>query len=112
MFLNTPPGPAREVPVSDIVPGLGDAGDESSRVIAWEIHKACCDTGFFYVAGHGVPAALIAGQFDWARRFFALSLPAKLALHMNRSRSFAGYEPIAGQPLAADYQPDPKEGHY
>lgn len=112
MVLYTPPGPAREVPVIDIAPSLGDADDESCRAVAWEVHKACRDTGFFYVAGHGVPAALIAGQFEWSRRFFALSLPAKLALHMNRSRSFAGYEPMAGQTLDPDSPPDLKEGFY
>lgn len=116
MVLYTPPAPARQVPVIDISPSFGaDGGDNTDaacRAVAWEIHKACRDTGFFYVAGHDVDPALIAGQFDWARRFFALPLPAKMALHMNNSRSFAGYEPMAGQTLDADSPPDLKEGYY
>ena len=111
MVLYTPPQPARELPVIDIAATAG--GDEAAcSVAAREIHKACRDTGFFYVSGHGVPEALIAAQFDWARRFFALPAQAKLALHMQRSRSFAGYEPLAGQVLDAASPPDLKEGYY
>lgn len=116
MVLYTPPQPARAVPVIDMSPSFGfaggDAPEDACASIAWDIHKACRDTGFFYVTGHGVPAALVAGQFDWARRFFALPLPAKMALHMSHSPTFAGYEPVAGQTLDADSPPDLKEGYY
>jgi isopenicillin N synthase-like dioxygenase len=87
---------------------LAAASDAAADLVG----RACSDTGFFYVASHGVPAELIAAQFDWTRRFFALPMAAKLALHMKGSSSFAGYEPLAGQTLDATAKPDLKEGYY
>jgi isopenicillin N synthase-like dioxygenase len=111
MVLYTPPKPATSIPVIDLGPSRSDRL-EDRRAVAWEIHKACRDTGFFYIANHGIDAALIASQLDAARRFFALPLEQKLALHMQRSRSFAGYEPLAGQTLDTDSPPDLKESFY
>jgi len=76
------------------------------------IRAACRDTGFFYAVGHGVAPGLIAGQFAWARRLFELPLEEKMALHMERSQSFAGYEPVAAQTLEAGTPPDLKEAYY
>lgn len=110
-MLYTPPRPTTRVPVIDLGPSRSrDVRDR--RDVAWEIHKACRDTGFFYVADHGLDAGLVAAQLEWARRFFDLPLSDKLALHMRRSRSFAGYEPLAGQTLDTDSPPDLKESYY
>ena len=38
-------------------------------------------------------------EADWARRFFDLPLEEKLAIHMKKSKSAAGYSPLAGQAL-------------
>jgi isopenicillin N synthase-like dioxygenase len=92
--------------------------DLRGRNVPREIRKACRETGFFYVANHGVAQALVDAQFEAARRFFALPLEAKLALHMKRSPSTAGYEPMGTQVLdsqdaAADKAPpDLKEGFF
>ena len=108
MIVYTPPRAAKSIPVIDL------AGSK----VPWEIHKACRETGFFYVANHGVPQALIDAQFDCARRFFALPLEQKMALHMKNSASTAGYEPIGGQILdsqdaaAEKAPPDLKESFY
>ena len=108
MIAYTPPRAAKSIPVIDL----------SSGNAAWDIHKACRDTGFFYVSNHGVPQALIDAQFEYARRFFALPLEQKLALHMKNSPSTAGYEPIGGQILdsqdadAEKAPPDLKESFY
>jgi isopenicillin N synthase-like dioxygenase len=104
----TPPRAAKSIPVIDL----------SGGNVPWEIHKACRETGFFYVANHGVPQALIDAQFECARRFFALPSEQKLALHMKQSASTAGYEPIGGQTLdsqdaaAPKAPPDLKESFY
>ncbi|NUR88891.1 MAG: 2-oxoglutarate and iron-dependent oxygenase domain-containing protein, partial [Nonomuraea sp.] len=45
-----------EIPVIDIAPLLG--GGPAGQV-AEAIGRACRDSGFFYVSGHGVPAELI-----------------------------------------------------
>src|SRR5436189_198869 len=47
MIVYTPPAPAKTIPVVDF------HGDDVPR----EIHKACRETGFFYVANHGAPRA-------------------------------------------------------
>ena len=108
MIVYTPPSAARTIPVVDL--RGGDA--------PWEIHKACRETGFFYVANHGVPQSLVDAQFECARRFFALPSATKLALHMKNSPSTAGYEPPRTQVLdsqdaaAPKAPPDLKEGFY
>lgn len=89
MILYTPPKPADKIPVIDL----------AANNAAWEVHKACRETGFFYIANHGISPSLIEGQFAWSKRFFDLPLADKLAIHLKKSRSAAGYAPIAGQAL-------------
>jgi isopenicillin N synthase-like dioxygenase len=108
MIVYTPAQPAKTIPVVDL---LGSKA-------AWEVHKACREIGFFYVANHGVPQALIDAQFDCSRRFYALPAEQKLAIHMKKSPSTAGYEPVGGQildsqdPTAEKAPPDLKESFY
>jgi len=45
------------------------------------------------------PHAVIDLQFEYARRFFALPLGEKMALHTKKSASAAGDEPIGGHIL-------------
>src|SRR2546425_8415507 len=108
MIVYTPPSAATSIPVIDL---------SGSKAVS-ETHKACRDTGFFYVADHGVPQALVDAQFEWARRFFALPVEQKMLLHMKNSPSTAGYEPIGTQVLDSQdattekAPPDLKEGFY
>jgi isopenicillin N synthase-like dioxygenase len=108
MIVYTPPSAAKTIPLVDF----------AASKVAWEIHKACRETGFFYVANHGVPQALVEAQFEWARQFFALPLEEKMLLHMKNSPSTAGYEPAGTQVLdsqdaaAEKAPPDLKEGFY
>jgi isopenicillin N synthase-like dioxygenase len=117
MIIYTPPRPAQRIPVVDLT-GSFAARLEDRKKVAWEIHKACRETGFFYVSNHRVPQALIDAQFDWARRFFALPLAEKMTLHMKQSPSTAGYEPMGTQVLdsqdaaAEKAPPDLKEGYF
>ena len=53
MIVYTPPVAPKTIPVVDL---------EGSNV-PWEIHKACRETGFLYVANHRVPQALIDRAF-------------------------------------------------
>lgn len=108
MIVYTPPRAAKTIPVVDLC----------GRDAPAEIQKACRETGFFYVAGHGISQHLIDAQFEYARRFFALPLEEKLRLHMKNSPATAGYEPIGGQtldsqdPAAPKAPPDLKESFY
>lgn len=110
MLLYTPPKAAEFIPVIDLSTDALTASEA--------IHRACRDTGFFYVSHHGVAGELVAAQFAMAQRFFDLPLPAKMALDMRNAPSTAGYEPIGAQKLdsqdakAAVAPPDLKESFY
>ena len=49
-----PPHAAKEIPVIDLTDSYSD-DIEKRKKVAWEIHKTCRDTGFFYVKNHSVP---------------------------------------------------------
>ena len=89
MIFYTPPKTADHIPVID----FSDAySPELARreAVAWEIHKACRETGFFYLANHGVPQSLIDAQFAAAAEFFALPKENKEAIAISKSRSGFG----------------------
>jgi isopenicillin N synthase-like dioxygenase len=117
MIVYTPPRAAESIPVVDLG-GSFSADRDDRKAVAWEIHKACRQTGFFYVANHRVPQALVEAQFECARTLFALPLEAKMALHMKNSASASGYEPVEGQVLDSQdassekAPPDLKESFY
>ncbi len=117
MIIYTPPKPATSIPVIDISGAL-TRDDDARAAAAQAIHRACRETGFFYIAGHGVPADLVAAQFAAARAFFDMPLDDKLAIHMKKSPTTAGYEPVGGQILdsqdatAEKAPPDLKESYY
>jgi len=78
---------------------------------AGPIARACRDTGFFYVTGHGVPPDLPAELDAASRRFFSLPERDKQAIEMARGgRAWRGYFPV-GAELTAGVR-DLKEGLY
>ncbi len=110
MIIYTPPKPAEHIPVIDLAPSL--SGDrDGMQSVAWEIHKACRDTGFFYVKNHGVPEELALAQLEWAGRFFALPVDEKLKLDFKSSPRRLGYEPFLRQVLDEGSAPDLKESY-
>jgi isopenicillin N synthase-like dioxygenase len=90
------------------IPVIDLAGTNVPR----EIHKACRDTGFFYIANHGVPHPLMDAQLEWARRFFGLPAEVKLQVAMSKSKCMRGFEPAGKQALDADTPPDLRERFY
>ncbi|WP_343585390.1 2-oxoglutarate and iron-dependent oxygenase domain-containing protein [Herbaspirillum sp.] len=109
MIPYTPPATARTIPVIDFADAFSPELHRREAV-AWEIHKISRDVGFFYIVNHGVPQALIDGQFDWARRFFALPQASKSAIDMRHSPSGYGYERMGAQALDDGAPADLKEG--
>jgi isopenicillin N synthase-like dioxygenase len=115
MHVYTPAEPPSRIPVLNLSRvtqpgGMADA--------ARDMHRACRETGFFYVSGHGVPQILVRQQFAHAQTFFGLPLAEKMQLHMKLSPTAAGYEPIGAQVLdsqdktAEKGSPDIKESFY
>jgi isopenicillin N synthase-like dioxygenase len=90
MLIYQPPRVLTEIPVVDLAASFED--DPSGfDTAAHQIHKACRQTGFFYVAHHGVPQALIDETFLWSRRLFDLPPAERMALDSRNSASAAGY---------------------
>lgn len=107
MIPYTPARPAKRIPVVDLSESFADGPGRAAAVEA--IHRACRETGFFYVSGHGVDQALAEGQIEAARRFFALDGAAKRAVAQRNSPCWRGYEGTGAQVLDAGSAPDHKE---
>src|SRR5688572_10853420 len=62
------------IPGGDLSPFV-EGGDRAGRErVAGELRKACIDVGFFYLTGHGIPAAELDQAVAWGHRFFELPL--------------------------------------
>jgi len=97
------------IPIVDVSPLL--AGGPGRDGVAAALGRACRESGFFYVVGHGVDAGLQGRLEDLARRFFARPLEEKLAIRMARGgRAWRGYFPPGGELTSG--RPDAKEGIY
>lgn len=109
MHIYTPAATAKTIPVIDLT-GSFSQDIAAKGAVAWEIHKACRETGFFYVSNHGIPPELLDAQLVCARKFFDLPIDEKLALNVANSASMRGYEPMSSQTLDDGSRPDLKEG--
>jgi isopenicillin N synthase-like dioxygenase len=84
-------------------------GDRSRA--ASEIARACRDSGFFYIAGHGVDESLQRQLEEACRRFFAQDLPSKMEISMDHGGpAWRGYFPIGAELTSG--KADMKEGIY
>ena len=104
-----PPHAAKEIPVIDLTDSYSD-DIEKRKKVAWEIHKTCRDTGFFYVKNHSVPKEMMDGHLALAADFFNLPANEKQALDSANEDSTRGYEAMAAQVLDEGSPPDLKEG--
>ena len=69
------------LPIIDIS-GLSSPDLTERAALAEGLGRACRDTGFFYVTGHGVPAGTMQALFDASRRFFALPAEDLSLIHI------------------------------
>ena len=96
------------MPVVDVAPlvGGGDAG-----AVAAALDRACRDTGFFAIVGHGVDAQCVTRVERLAREFFALDDDEKARIAMvHGGRAWRGWFPLGGELTSG--RPDRKEGIY
>jgi isopenicillin N synthase-like dioxygenase len=99
------------IPVIDLEPSF-TGGMEGEARVAWEIHKAARECGFFYVKNHGVPQAVVDGAFAAMRSFFEKPLDYKLSVLRDNWPVPRGYEPLFYQQLDAGTPRDVKESFY
>ena len=91
MAVKDPDQVSRAIPVIDVAPAFaGEPGGLDA--VAAQVRDASERIGFFYVAGHGVPQALIDDALAASREFLALPLEVKLALKLNQNN--IGYLPV------------------
>lgn len=109
MLIYTPPSTAKSIPVIDLSDSFSD-NLEKRKSVAWEIHKACRTTGFFYIKNHGIASEVLQKQLDIAKQFFDLPIENKLEIDFKNSKCLRGYEPMAAQTLDEGSPPDLKEG--
>jgi isopenicillin N synthase-like dioxygenase len=99
------------LPVIDVAPLTGGGSAPACAEVAAQIQAACREHGFFYVTGHGVPAGLLSRLTAAAAEFFALPLPEKMEIAMERGgRAWRGYFPVGAELTSG--RPDRKEGLY
>ena len=95
-----------EVPILDLSSWL--AGGPPDELVA-QMRAACQGTGFFYVAGHGVPEEVISGIFDATRRYYDIPEEIRLADKIDE-RFRRGFMPY-GINQHPGYDPDLKESY-
>lgn len=98
-----------QVPVIDVAP-LVNHGPERVKA-GEEIGRACRESGFFYIAGHGVDESLCERLEILSRQFFSQTESAKLRIAMaHGGRAWRGYFPVGGELTSG--KRDRKEGLY
>ena len=84
----------RDIPVIDFSPAFRDGAGEPGafEALVDQVRRACESVGFFYLAGHRVPAAVVSAAFAASRELHALPLEEKLRLRINENN--IGYLPV------------------
>lgn len=99
------------IPIID-VGGLRSSQLSDRQKVAAEMSQACRKVGFFYIKNHGIPDATLAQTFAEAKRFFDLSLAAKVEVATAKSKISRGYDPLRTQTLDLNARPDLNESFY
>jgi isopenicillin N synthase-like dioxygenase len=97
-----------EIPVISLV-GLRSGRHEDLERIGREIGRAARGLGFFSVADHGIPQALIDTVFAESATFFGLPEAEKQRLSVTQSTSYRGYVCFSEEKLDPSLPGDIKE---
>jgi isopenicillin N synthase-like dioxygenase len=84
------------VPIIDITP-FRNGGATARREIAAAVDAACREIGFLVIAGHGVPASLIAETDAVSRQFFDLPTVEKMKVKRPAPDVTRGYIPLLAE---------------
>jgi isopenicillin N synthase-like dioxygenase len=96
------------IPVIDIAP-LVDGSPAQARAVARDLGNACRDVGFFYIANHGVPPALMMRVFETSAAFFAGPASIREAVSFSGPGDNRGYIRLGGETLDPGKPADVKE---
>lgn len=102
---------AQTIPVIDF--GAYTRGEdlEARKRVARDLRQACTDTGFFYLANHGISQAELEVAHGWGLIFFQLPREEKAKLDKSRHAARQGWMPVGGTNPEAnpDKEADQKE---
>jgi isopenicillin N synthase-like dioxygenase len=88
------------LPIIDVSSfGPGASRTPESDAIAESIDRACCETGFLLIAGHGIRPETRAAMFEQMERFFALPVSEKEKIAIGKSAYHRGYVGLATESL-------------
>ena len=93
------PSGTPSLPVIDLSP-LDRDGEAAALPLARAIDDACRDSGFFLVAGHGIPRQVIDDWFAASREFFELPVPRKALCAPDADSLHNGYHGMSVSTLA------------
>lgn len=96
------------LPIIDISP-LFSKDVEAMRAVAKQLDEACCQWGFFYIVGHGIPTSRIEELTVMANRLWALPKEEKLKIDITQSKHHRGYGGLAAEQLDPSKPLDYKE---
>jgi isopenicillin N synthase-like dioxygenase len=99
------------LPVIDFAPYTENRDLEERRRVGRELRAACLDTGFFYLANHGITQAELDVAHAWGQVFFALPRAEKAKLDKSFHPARQGWMPVGGMNPGAnpDKDADQKE---
>lgn len=113
-----------QVPIVDLKPYRSG---KDKTAVARAVDKACRETGFLIIAGHGVPDALIAETERVSHAFFDLPIEEKMKVRQPARDVLRGYIPVSVESLSRSMgvkaagdlneslmigEPDPPAGPY
>ena len=78
--------PGKTIPVIDSRPIRNGGSLEERKRVARALHDTCIDTGFFYLANHGISEAEIDIAHEWGRLFFELPRECESGLQLHAGR--------------------------
>lgn len=87
---------AKVLPVIDFRPFMEGGSLAARRRVAETVRRACLDTGFFYLAGHGISQAEFDVAHGWGHVFFELPVAEKAKYDKNKSPARQGWMPVGG----------------
>jgi isopenicillin N synthase-like dioxygenase len=96
------------IPVIDVAQLL-TGSSEQAHAVAGDLGRACRDVGFFYVTGHRIPEALIAGVFENSVALFGGPASVREAASFSGPGGNRGYIKLGGETLDPGKPADVKE---
>jgi isopenicillin N synthase-like dioxygenase len=99
------------VPIVDFGAYTNGEGIEARQRVARALRAACTDTGFFYLANHGITQAELDVAHDWGLVFFEQPQAEKAKLDKANHPARQGWMPVGGMNPGAnpDKDADQKE---